>query len=66
MPNGESSASRKPDNAFAKSDKVMDEALRMTTRAMVENGLITQVKGILRPTMKGRAIVFLRRFGLFS
>jgi hypothetical protein len=33
---------------------------------MVQNGLITRVKGILRPTMKGRAIAFLRRFGLFS
>ncbi len=35
-------------------------------RRMVQNGLITQVKGILRPTMKGCVIGFLRRFGLFS
>lgn len=34
-------------------------------KRMIENGLIKQEKGTLRPTLKGRIIAFLRRVGLF-
>ena len=34
-------------------------------KRMVDNGLIKRVRGVLRPTLKGRIIARLSRFGLF-